>query len=133
MSEKVILEMSVYTDGDWGFNESLFAAYKSKYFENEVYEYTYIIDGYAVKIRRTFEGVKNGFNEITNLLTDFKDSIRCRDEYIKNQLNSFFCNQIEFARSNLEFQSEIDSNTEIDIQVQIVKNDYRPIKKITYV
>lgn len=132
MSEKVILEMSVYTDGDWGFNESLFSTYKSKYFENEVYEYTYV-DGHTIKIRRTFEDVKDGFNKIANLLTDFKDSIRCRDKYTKNQLNSFFCNQIEFARSNLEFQSEIDSNTEIDIQVQIVKNDYRPIKEIIYV
>ena len=132
MSEKVILEMSVYTDGDWGFDESLFSAYKSKYFENEVYEYTFIED-YSLKIRRTFEDVKDGFNKIVNLLTDFKDSIRCRDKYTKNQLNSFFCNQIEFARSNLEFQSEIDSNTEIDIQVQIVNNDYRPIKEITYV
>lgn len=131
MSEKVILEMSVYTDGDWGFNESLFSAYKSKYFENEVYEYTFIED-YSLKIRRTFEDVKDGFNKIANLLTDFKDSIRCRDEYTKNQLNSFFCNQIEFARSNLEFQSEIDSNTEIDLHVYIIENGCRPIKEIIY-
>ena len=131
MSEKVILEMSVYTDGDWGFNESLFSTYKSKYFENEVYEYTYV-DNHTIKIRRTFEGVKDGFNKIANLLTDFKDSIRCRDEYTKNQLNSFFCNQIEFARSNLEFQSEIDSNTEIDLHVYIIENGCRPIKEIIY-
>lgn len=128
MSEKVILEMSVYTDGDWGFNESLFSAYKSKYFENEVYEYTFIED-YSLKIRRTFEDVKDGFNKIANLLTDFKDSIYGRNV---NTIKAFFNRQIKFAKSNLEFYDEIDDDTEIDLHVYIIENDCRPIKEIIY-
>lgn len=131
MSRKLILEMSVYTDGDWDFNRDLFANYTSKYFENEVYEYTYLED-HTCKIRRTFEDTENGYKEIISILTKFKESLRCRDKYTADMLNEFFDAQIEAAKSYPEFHDDIDSNTEISIRVYSIDNDSHRIKTITF-
>lgn len=96
-----------------------------------MYEYTCLGD-YTCKIRRTFEDVENGYNEIINILTRFKKSIRCRDRSIVDILNEFFDAQIIAAKSYPEFYDDIDSNTEISIRVYSIDNDSRRIKTITF-
>ena len=43
----------IYTDGDWYFNRDMFKNYKSSYFENDLYEYTFEED-YSIRFKRVF-------------------------------------------------------------------------------
>ena len=131
MSKKVILEMSIYTDGDWKFDKSIFENYVSKYFDNDLYEYTYIYD-YSCKIRRTFEDIDTGFTQIESILEELTNSISSKDDFTENNIKAFFNNQIKMANSKLEFEADIDGNTEINIRTIIIDNDSKPIKNITY-
>ena len=131
MSKKVILEMSIYTDGDWKFDKSIFENYVSKYFDNDLYEYTYIYD-YGCKIRRTFEDINSGFTQIASILEELTNSISSKDDFTENKIKAFFHNQIKMANSKLEFESDIDGNTEIEVEVSIIDSDSKPIKNIIY-
>lgn len=128
MSEKVVLELSVYTDGDWSFNRELFRNYISKYVDIDLFEYT-IMSDYTLKIQRVYEGVDNGFKQVSNLIRQFNDSVKGRDYDVKFVKESF-SRWLEKIDNCEEMEGYIDGNSEIGIQVTVVNSDSKRIKKI---
>lgn len=130
MPKKLVFEMSIYTDGDWHYDDSIFVGYTSKYFDNELFEYTLNPDDYTLKVRRTFEDVDKGFNRIVDILTKFKASIGSSRDV--DTIREFFAKQIASAENRIPFWDDMDSNTEITLEVKIVENNSKPIKRIIY-
>ncbi len=130
MSKKLILELSMYTDGDWGYDTSIFQNHTSRYFDNDLYEYTYL-DDHTTKIRRVYGENENGFAAMINLLQHICDTIHGRksDTII---VKAFLMGSIICLDKNETFCDDYDGNTEIDIDVKLVENDSKPIKQIIY-
>ena len=89
--KKYILKLYIYTDGDWGidntFTDKCMKNYVSKYFDNDLYEYTELPDdNYTYRLVRVFDTADE--------LIDFVDSIKCslhgNKYYIDEYIPEFF-------------------------------------------
>ncbi|MBO5435301.1 hypothetical protein J6A31_05750 [bacterium] len=131
MAQKLVLEMSIYTDGDWSYQKDIIRNYTSKYFDNYLYEYTEFIFDYESRFRRVFD-FNGDFKPVENLIRQICDSIKGRDtEYIKE----FFDRVIEvLPQTTIDrpLIDEMDSNTEINIIVKIIETDAKEIDRIIY-
>ena len=131
---KIILELSMYSDGDWGYDESIFENHTSKYFDNNLYEYTKF-EWSTTKARRTFDIDKtDGYAAIHNILKSICSSLHGRQSDIK-YVNEFFDRAIErLPNVSVEngYYDSMESNTEIDLTIRIIESDAKEIKEIIY-
>lgn len=130
MSKKLVLELSIYDDGDWGFDESIFANYTSKYFDTDLYEYTYFED-YTTKVRRVYEEDENGLDAICAILKHICKTLHGRESYTES-VAEFFEDAIAHLKHHKTFYNDMDGNTEIELSVSQVDNDSKRIKQIIY-
>lgn len=134
MSKKVVLELYMYTDGDWRYDASMFEDYTSEYFDNDLYEYTFIED-YTTKIRRTFNLDEEDWGkEIIGIFDSICDSLHGRQSAIEC-VSEFFHEVIShFPRIDTDhwFHDWYESNTEIEVKIMMVENEARKIKEIIY-
>lgn len=137
LAKKIVLELRMYSDGDWGYDRSVFDHYTSKYFENDLYEYT-VVDDYTTKIRRVFEYNHTGLNELCGMLEKIRNSTygRCSDEpnqFIDDALCALYGSKKKIDRNTkMNYSDLYDSNTELEIDVYSIATEARPIKKIIY-
>jgi len=137
LAKKIVVELRMYSDGDWGYDESMFDNYTSKYFENDLYEYT-VVDDYTTKIRRVFDYSHTGLNELCEMLAKIRNSTygRCSDEpnqFIDDALCVLYAGKKKIDRNTkVSYSDYYDSNTELEISVYSIATEARPIKKIIY-
>lgn len=89
MSEKIILELNMYTDGDWRFDLDFCKNHQSRYFDQKLYEYT-IDEGeyYTAKIRRVFE--PTAVKEIVSFVEHVKAGVYSSNKDNRDSLANFF-------------------------------------------
>ena len=133
MTQKIILEVSIYTDGDWNYDKRIIQDYTSKYFRNLLYEYTLFDDDYSSRFKRVF-AYNGNVNPVKNLLCQICDSIEGRESDVK-YVKEFFNHIIEeLPKLSLQhaIYDSMDSNTEIDVTVRIIEDDSKEIDRIIY-
>lgn len=132
MTKKLVFELSIYTDGDWGFDESVFENYTSKYFDNDSYEYSFINpDDYTTKVKRVYEEHENGFDIICNFLEHICRTIHGSESYTESVIE-FFKDAIEHLKNHEIFYNDMDGNTEIWLSVNWIDSNSKRIKQIIY-
>lgn len=134
MSKKIVIELSMYSDGDWGYDESIFENHTSKYFDNGLYEYTEF-EWSTTKVRRTFDIDKtDGYAAIHNILKSICSSLYGRQSDIKYVTEFFNCaiEQLPNVSVGNSYYDNMDSNTEIDLTIYVVENDAKEVKEIIY-
>lgn len=131
--KKYILKLYIYTDGDWGidntFTDKCMKNYVSKYFDNDLYEYTELPDdNYTYRLVRVFDTADE--------LIDFVDSIKCslhgNKYYIDEYIPEFFDRNIEEFLSRGYTNDFMDSNTEIELYMSSIETDAKKVKEIIY-
>lgn len=134
-TQKIILEISAYTDGDWGYDINSFGEQGSKYFDNDLFEYTFHKpDDYSFKIKRSFEVEKGGKEAVKNILEAFCNSLYGRDwdvEYITEFIQNAISAMSKLAVGD-EYYDDIDSNTEMELSIKIVENDAKMVKEVIF-
>lgn len=134
MSKKIVIELSMYSDGDWGYDESIFENHTSRYFDNDLYEYTYF-EWCTTKIKRSFDlGETDGYNAIRSILNAICSSLHGRQSDVK-YVTEFFDRAIErLPNVSVEngYYDSMESNTEIDLTIRIIESDAKEIKEIIY-
>lgn len=133
MPKKLVIELRMYTDGDWGYDKSIFEGYTSKYFENGLYEYTEIDEDYTTKIRRVFD-YDESYEPIKNLIKKLCDSLHGRENWVESVIEFFdrALEELPTLRIGYPYCDFMDSNTEMDLTIAIIESDAKPIDKIIY-
>lgn len=145
MSErKLILELSFYTDGDWGFGDITWLTdHVSRYFDQNFYEYTLHEEGsYELKLRRifTFED-KNDADVIVDFIEKIRSGLHGNASYL-GYVNSFLERAEDDLQENgLKCKGEYDylyfddmyGNTEAKITLKTTDKYVPEIKEIIYV
>ncbi len=133
MSEKLLFGLSIFSNGKWEFDNSIFENYTSKYFDNDLYEYTYFC-GFRLEIRRVYEEYENGFEIISNILEKLSNSIvptSNKHDDVK-RATEFFNYAISRLKNHREVVCGTGKGPIIQLTVYHICNDSKRIKQITY-
>ena len=133
-NKKLVIELRMYTDGDWGYDKRIFKDYTSKYFESDLYEYTEIDDdSYTTKIRRVFD-YDGDCKPVENLIKQICNSVDGRESWVESVIEFFdrALEELPKLKVGRPYCDFMDSNTEMDLTIAIVETDARPIEKIIY-
>lgn len=129
MTKKYVVELDIYMDGDCRVNFDDLKDYKSRYFEQDLYEYTIIDpDSHKCKVRRVFD-------DCDDALSFFDISDRISDHC------TYFVTDILLERINLcieefwRFGSSndfIDGDFTIDMAIYTIETSAKKLKTIIY-
>lgn len=136
--KKLVLEMSFYTDGDWGFGDiSWLTEHTSRYFDNDFYEYTNRDeDGYRLSFRRVFDiiddtaEVMQFFNRFTTGLHGRKGDLEYVSEFLDRAKEHITKHAL--TSKSYGYYDYLDGNTEADITINMTDKDVLKIKEIIY-
>ncbi|MBO7211926.1 MAG: hypothetical protein J6V44_13130 [Methanobrevibacter sp.] len=117
----------IYTDGDWYFNRDMFKNYKSSYFENDLYEYTFEED-YSIRFKRVFYD----YDKAVEFVTVLKESIGGRDTWRYEDIVSGIEGMIQdFWKHNYAY-FDYDGNSEVNLFLEEFETNAKKIKEIIY-
>ena len=133
MRKVYVCKFSIYNDGDWGLDTEILkklAAYKSKYYENDLYEQTDIDfdDLYSYKFKRVFDSASDCINFVRRTFSN----LHGRDYEINEMIPEFIDNLINEFNHNKNATDFIDGNTEIEASMYSIETDAKKIKQIIY-
>ena len=137
MKKKLVLELYMYDDGDWGYDESIFKNHTSQYFDNDLYEYSNFSD-YSTRIRRVFEYSHTGLTELCDMLEKVRNTAYGQESdkpkrFIDDALCELYTMKKKIDRDTLiNYSRHYERNTEIELDVLTVKTEAKKIKKIIY-
>lgn len=130
MSKLYIVECEMHTDNDWGFDTNILSLnYKSRYFEQELYEYT---NADPKSSRHKFRRVFDTKEKAIEFAKKYKESIYGQ-RYYSEVLNEKIDEIISDFYVNDEGGDYDDiGNTEFDFSMYSVDTNARKIKRIIY-
>lgn len=129
MPKKYVVEFDIYTDGDCCVDFDDLKDHKSRYFEQDLYEYTIIDpDSYKYKIRRVFDDPEDALS-----FFDICDRISDRQSYfiteiLMERINLCIEEFWRFGRSN-DF---IDGNITINMSIYTIETAAKKLKTIIF-
>lgn len=135
---KLVVEMSFYNDGDWGFGDiDWLTEHTSRYFDNDFYEYTnHDEDGYKLSFRRVFD-ITESVTEVVLFLQSFianlrgkESNLECVWEFLERAKGDIMKNaQYDVSYTYRDF---LDGNTEADVKIYTTDKVVPKIKEIIY-
>ena len=135
MNTLYVVEIEISTDHDCWYDRSIFQPRASRYFENNLYEYTVDADGYGDKCRRVFDTAE----QAASFVLTFKDNIGRKDETYKyaKDIAAFMHGRIligiaEFREDGYTYIDFENGNCYGYITISKVETDAKPIKRIIY-
>lgn len=129
MTKKYVVEFDIYTDGDCCVDFDDLKDHKSRYFEQDLYEYTIIDpDSYKYKIRRVFDDPEDAlsFFDICDRISDHQNYFVT--EILMERINLCIEEFWRFGRSS-DF---IDGNITIDMAIYMIESSAKKLKTIIY-
>lgn len=129
MRKLFIVEFKVYTDGDMSVDNNFFTNYKSHYFENDLYEYSYCEpDDYTYSLRRVFDTK----NEAIMFVNALFDSMRGDSFFIKETAPRIKNEVITGLNAKGSGNDFTDGNIEMELTMRTFETSARKIKEIIY-
>lgn len=123
-NRKIVLEVDIYSEY-WHLDKKKYAEHISRYFDNDIYEYT-VTGDYTIKFRRLFntsdeaaEFIKEMYNESWG--RDKEDMAECIGEIVE---------ALEHGEESYEFTT--DGRNEIDIHYYTLDRIAYEIESVTY-
>lgn len=129
MTKKYIVEFDIYTDGDCSVDFEDLKDHKSRYFEQDLYEYTIIDpDSYKYKVRRVFDDPEDAlsFFDISDRISDRRSYFVT--EILMERINLCIEEFWRFGRSN-DF---IDGNITINMAIYTIETAAKKLKTIIF-
>lgn len=129
MTKKYVVELDIYTDGDYHINFEDLKGHNSRYFEQDLYEYTIIdSDSHKCKVRRVFDDLDEAVS-----FFDITDRISKPLDYFITDILMVRINQCieEFWRFGRSSDS-IDGNVTINMDIYTVETGAKKIKNIIF-
>ena len=127
MSKKYIVQCSIHTYSDWYIDKKFIDPdHVSRYFENNLYEYTYV-RGCTYKFRRVFEKRSDASKFLINMknaISGENNETKYVKEFLKRNISDFI--------TGSDISDIIDANTVFKLRVSEIETDAKQIKKITY-
>lgn len=128
-TKKYVVELDIYTNGDYRIDFEDLKDHKSRYFEQNLYEYTIIDpDNYKCKARRVFDDPDDAvsFFDITDRISEPLDYFVT--DILIERINLCIEEFWRFGHSN-DF---IDGNATINMAIYTVETGAKKIKTIIY-
>lgn len=129
MTKKYVVEFDIYTDGDCCVDFEDLKDHKSRYFEQDLYEYTIIDpDSYKYKVRRVFDDPEDAlsFFDICDRISDHCSYFVT--EILMERINLCIEEFWRFGRSN-DF---IDGNITINMAIYTIETTAKKLKTIIF-
>lgn len=126
MNTIFIVEFNAYMDKYASFDKALIANYRSRYYENELYEYTYCYES-SYRFRRIFDCKRKAVEFIEN----FFNSVSCKDDTfvtLQDFKNGIIFN---FNKSGKSWDF-YDGFINMELSMTTVETTAKKIKKIIY-
>ena len=97
--KKVVFKLKFYTDGDWSYNIDDFKNDHSRYFEDDLYEYT-SIDYHSMSMRRVYDMFE--IDKLISMLYKIKSNLHSRDEHNYKVITDFMDEIIENIKDSVD-------------------------------
>ena len=105
----LVINFKTYTDGDWGIDSEFLKNHTSRYFEQDLYEYT-ILDDYVYKFRRVFNN--DELNEALDFMHKLKDGLHGQEYYV-DKITEYISTVIEGIELAITYRNKGSENTDI--------------------
>lgn len=135
--KKVVFKLKFYTDGDWSYNIDDFKNDHSRYFEDDLYEYT-SVDYSSMSMRRVYDMFE--IDKLISMLYKIKGNLHSRNEHNYKVITDFMDEIIENVLAIKEDQNLDHIWNEICVEnwdgteysIDVIDTDAKKIKQIIY-